>query len=289
MRSEKKDNDEKKFTVSSYWGVTPPSVRKADGSAWKWNYFRPWEAYKANISIAVKKHHMPLARGITGYHKEKVVSSYTEFLNDLENEAMEDVPAPAIAIDYWCLPQNSTLKDVVRVIRADEAHHHDINHFASWAVDQSLRDTLPVYAATSCFGLMEVILVGIVIVVFTCVWYDAVSERMIESKNYLPQQPPQARPCDDNDLFSTRSLPSPSYTYPHSRMADRGVGYACAVTRNSKEGSSFVHNKGAEHVVHRDYERVDDVAIDTEKDEYIQALEVAFNLKKFTVGTTTLS
>nr|GEY98778.1 hypothetical protein [Tanacetum cinerariifolium] len=40
----------------------------------------------------------------------------------------------------------------------------------------------------------EVILVGTVIVVFTCVWYDAVSERMVESKNYLPQQPPQAHP-----------------------------------------------------------------------------------------------
>nr|GEW33115.1 hypothetical protein [Tanacetum cinerariifolium] len=41
----------------------------------------------------------------------------------------------------------------------------------------------------------EVILVGIVIVVFTCVCYDAVSERMVESKNYLPRQPPQAHPC----------------------------------------------------------------------------------------------
>lgn len=44
---------------------------------------------------------------------------------------MENVPAPAIAIDYWRLPANATLKDVVTVVRADEAHHRDVNHFAS--------------------------------------------------------------------------------------------------------------------------------------------------------------
>ncbi|KAL8239008.1 hypothetical protein R6Q59_015575 [Mikania micrantha] len=72
-----------------------------------------------------------LAHRITGYLEEEAVNSYTEFLKDLENGVMEDIPAPAIAIDYWCLPQNSTLKDVVRVIRADEAHHRDLNHYAS--------------------------------------------------------------------------------------------------------------------------------------------------------------
>lgn len=72
-----------------------------------------------------------LAHRITGYLEEEAVNSYTDFLNDLEKGVMKDIPAPAIAIDYWCLPQNSTLKDVVRVIRADEAHHRDLNHYAS--------------------------------------------------------------------------------------------------------------------------------------------------------------
>ncbi|KAL0334473.1 UNVERIFIED_CONTAM: Ubiquinol oxidase, mitochondrial [Sesamum angustifolium] len=45
--------------------------------------------------------------------------------------AIENVPAPAIAIDYWRLPKDATLKDVITVIRADEAHHRDVNHFAS--------------------------------------------------------------------------------------------------------------------------------------------------------------
>lgn len=240
----KEENNQR--AISSYWGVAPPLLTKADGSAWKWNCFRPWEAYEADISIDVTKHHKPvtwndklafwivqalkypthfyfqkkhihhavlletvaavpgmvggmllhtkslrrfeqsggwikalleeaenermhlmtfidvyepkwheralvfvvqgvffnayflaylaspkLAHRITGYLEEEAVNSYTEFLNDLEKGVMEDIPAPAIAIDYWCLPQNSTLKDVVRVIRADEAHHRDLNHYAS--------------------------------------------------------------------------------------------------------------------------------------------------------------
>ncbi|KAL8498683.1 hypothetical protein ACS0TY_021862 [Phlomoides rotata] len=233
-------------TIVSYWGVTPPKIRKADGSPWRWNSFRPWETYTADTSIDVKKHHeantfmdkfaywtvqvikyptylffqrrhmchamlletvaaVPgmvggmllhfkslrrfehsggwikalleeaenermhlmtfleisqpqwyeralvfavqgvffnayfvaylvspkLAHRIVGYLEEEAVNSYTEFLIDLEKGLVDNTPAPAIAIDYWRLPPNSTLKDVVTVIRADEAHHRDLNHFAS--------------------------------------------------------------------------------------------------------------------------------------------------------------
>ncbi|KAJ4729087.1 Ubiquinol oxidase [Melia azedarach] len=72
-----------------------------------------------------------LAHRIVGYLEEEAVISYTEFLKDLDNGTVENVPAPAIAIDYWRMPQNSTLRDVVIVIRADEAHHRDLNHYAS--------------------------------------------------------------------------------------------------------------------------------------------------------------
>ncbi|KAF3657935.1 putative TMV resistance protein N-like [Capsicum annuum] len=42
------------------------------------------------------------------------------------------------AIDYGRLPKDATLKDVVTVIRADEAHHRDVNHFASpWETYQA--------------------------------------------------------------------------------------------------------------------------------------------------------
>lgn len=72
-----------------------------------------------------------LAHRIVGYLEEEAIHSYTEYLKDINNGAIENVPAPAIAIDYWRLPKDATLKDVVTVIRADEAHHRDVNHFAS--------------------------------------------------------------------------------------------------------------------------------------------------------------
>lgn len=232
--------------VVSYWGVQPSKVTKDDGSEWKWNCFRPWETYQADLSIDLHKHHVPttfldkfalwtvkslrfptdvffqrrygcrammletvaavpgmvggmllhckslrrfehsggwikalleeaenermhlmtfmevsnpkwyeralvftvqgiffnayflaylaspkLAHRITGYLEEEAIHSYTEFLKELDKGTIENVKAPAIAIDYWRLPADATLRDVVMVVRADEAHHRDVNHFAS--------------------------------------------------------------------------------------------------------------------------------------------------------------
>ncbi|KAJ0769029.1 putative ubiquinol oxidase (non-electrogenic) [Helianthus annuus] len=50
---------EKEKEVVSYWGVQPSKVTKEDGTEWKWNCFRPWETYQANMSIDLKKHHVP--------------------------------------------------------------------------------------------------------------------------------------------------------------------------------------------------------------------------------------
>ena len=68
------------------------------------------------------------AHRIVGYFEEEAVFSYTEYLKELESGRIEDQPAPKIAIDYWNLPLHSTLKDVVRVVRDDEAGHRDVNH-----------------------------------------------------------------------------------------------------------------------------------------------------------------
>jgi ubiquinol oxidase len=38
------------------------------------------------------------------------------------------VPAPKVAIDYWNLSPSARLRDVVRSVRADEAHHQQVNH-----------------------------------------------------------------------------------------------------------------------------------------------------------------
>ncbi|XXG78118.1 hypothetical protein AAC387_Pa08g2129 [Persea americana] len=232
--------------VVSYWGIAPSKLAKEDGTEWKWNSFRPWEAYTPDLSIDLKKHHAPitfldkvaywtvkmlryptdvffqrrygcrammletvaavpgmvggmllhckslrrfehsggwikalleeaenermhlmtfmevakpkwyeralvftvqgvffnayflaylispkLAHRVVGYLEEEAIHSYTEFLKELDKGNIENVPAPAIAIDYWHMPLNSTLRDVVVVVRADEAHHRDVNHFAS--------------------------------------------------------------------------------------------------------------------------------------------------------------
>ncbi|XP_043696182.1 ubiquinol oxidase 2, mitochondrial-like [Telopea speciosissima] len=232
--------------ITSYWGIAPSKITKEDGTDWKWTCFRPWETYKANVSIDLNKHHAPttfldnlaywtvrvlryptdlffqtrygcrammletvaavpgmvggmllhckslrrfehsggwiralleeaenermhlltfmevsqprwyeralvftvqgvffnayflgymispkFAHRVVGYLEEEAIHSYTEFLKELDKGNIENVPAPAIAIDYWQMPPDSTLRDVVLVVRADEAHHRDVNHFAS--------------------------------------------------------------------------------------------------------------------------------------------------------------
>ncbi|XP_061352096.1 ubiquinol oxidase 1, mitochondrial-like [Gastrolobium bilobum] len=239
------ENKEQKGIVS-YWGIHPSRITKPDGTEWGWNCFKPWETYKSDLSIDLKKHHAPttfldkmaywtvrtlrfptdlffqkrygcrammletvaavpgmvggmmlhfkslrrfehsggwikalleeaenermhlmtfmevskptwydralvlivqgiffnayflgymlspkFAHRVVGYLEEEAIYSYTEFLKELDKGNIENVPAPAIAKDYWQLPPDSTLRDVVMVVRADEAHHRDVNHFAS--------------------------------------------------------------------------------------------------------------------------------------------------------------
>jgi ubiquinol oxidase len=68
------------------------------------------------------------AHRIVGYFEEEAVYSYTEYLAAIDNGTHENVPAPQIAIDYWKLPPEARLRDVILVIREDEAHHRDVNH-----------------------------------------------------------------------------------------------------------------------------------------------------------------
>jgi len=72
------------------------------------------------------------AHRIVGYFEEEAVYSYTEYLKEIDEGRIPNVPAPQIAIDYWKLDSTATLRDVVIVVRNDEAHHRDTNHqFAS--------------------------------------------------------------------------------------------------------------------------------------------------------------
>ena len=68
------------------------------------------------------------AHRIVGYFEEEAVISYTLYLKEIDEGRSPNVPAPAIARHYWKLPDDATLRDVVLVVRADEAHHRDVNH-----------------------------------------------------------------------------------------------------------------------------------------------------------------
>ncbi|MEM6943400.1 MAG: alternative oxidase, partial [Pseudomonadota bacterium] len=68
------------------------------------------------------------AHRIVGYLEEEAVLSYTQYLAEIDAGKQENVPAPQIAIDYWGLPEDARLRDVVIVVRTDEAGHRDKNH-----------------------------------------------------------------------------------------------------------------------------------------------------------------
>ena len=68
------------------------------------------------------------AHRVVGYFEEEAVISYTLYLQEIDEGRSPNVPAPAIAIHYWKMPADATLRDVILIVRADEAHHRDINH-----------------------------------------------------------------------------------------------------------------------------------------------------------------
>lgn len=68
------------------------------------------------------------AHRLVGYLEEEAVVSYTEYLEGIDSGRYENVPAPDIAIRYWTLPEDATLREVVVAVRADEAGHRDVNH-----------------------------------------------------------------------------------------------------------------------------------------------------------------
>lgn len=68
------------------------------------------------------------AHRIVGYFEEEAVISYTLYLQEIDVGRSANLPAPAIARHYWKLAADATLRDVVIAVRADEAHHRDINH-----------------------------------------------------------------------------------------------------------------------------------------------------------------
>jgi ubiquinol oxidase len=68
------------------------------------------------------------AHRVVGYLEEEAVVSYTSYLAQVDIGAIENIAAPQIAIDYWHLPADARLREVIIAVRADEARHRDTNH-----------------------------------------------------------------------------------------------------------------------------------------------------------------
>jgi ubiquinol oxidase len=68
------------------------------------------------------------AHRLVGYFEEEAVLSFTQYLAEIDAGRAPNVAAPAIARSYWKLADDATLRDVVLMVRADEAHHRDVNH-----------------------------------------------------------------------------------------------------------------------------------------------------------------
>uniref|UniRef100_A0A6B2LG20 Alternative oxidase n=1 Tax=Arcella intermedia TaxID=1963864 RepID=A0A6B2LG20_9EUKA len=66
-----------------------------------------------------------------GYLEEEAVRTYSKLIGHIEDgpmSAWKSRPAPEIAKKYWDLREDATMRDVIYVIRADEAHHRLVNH-----------------------------------------------------------------------------------------------------------------------------------------------------------------
>lgn len=61
------------------------------------------------------------------YFEEEAVRSYTSYLKEIETGKIADVPAPKLAIDYYDLPPDAKLSDMILKVRADEQGHADAN------------------------------------------------------------------------------------------------------------------------------------------------------------------
>ena len=74
------------------------------------------------------------AHRVVGYFEEEAVFSYTQYLDQIDQGLLPNEAAPQIAIDYWKLPADARLRDVILKVREDEAGHRDRNHYFSDAL-----------------------------------------------------------------------------------------------------------------------------------------------------------
>lgn len=68
------------------------------------------------------------AHRLVAYTEERLAGIYADWLLHLLGGALENMPAPVVAIKYWELPEEATLIELLNVLIADTAKHRDRNH-----------------------------------------------------------------------------------------------------------------------------------------------------------------
>ena len=67
------------------------------------------------------------AHRMVAYFEEEAVNSYTEYLQLVESGAVENVPCPYSARNYYHLGPEATLATMIRYVRDDEQRHANTN------------------------------------------------------------------------------------------------------------------------------------------------------------------
>merc|ERR1712118_112666 len=83
------------------------------------------------------------AHRTVGYLEECAHRAYTEYLQAVDNGDIPNKPAGAIAKQYYHLPDDATLRDVILHVRAGECMHRDFNHHLSDLYDRNEGDVFP--------------------------------------------------------------------------------------------------------------------------------------------------
>jgi demethoxyubiquinone hydroxylase (CLK1/Coq7/Cat5 family) len=82
------------------------------------------------------------AHRFVGYLEEEAVKTYTNCIKDLDEGKLPlwiNLKAPEQAVKYWGLPEDSSFRDVLVAVRADEVMHREVNHHLA-----DLRPDMPV-------------------------------------------------------------------------------------------------------------------------------------------------
>jgi len=76
------------------------------------------------------------AHRLVGYFEDEAVISYTAYYDQVSADLTLNIEAPQIAKDYWNLADDAKLLDVIKVVRADEQNHADVNHGRADSLDK---------------------------------------------------------------------------------------------------------------------------------------------------------